>query len=50
MRINSTDLTSMAALHDAVAKARAAGRRTMMVLMLDHQGTHWIAVPVPPPG
>jgi serine protease Do len=49
MRINSTDLTSMASFHDAVAKARAAGRRTMMVLVLDHVGTHWMAIPVPPP-
>jgi serine protease Do len=50
MRINATNIDSMATMHDAVVKARASGRRTMMVLMLDHEGTHWMAAPVPPPG
>ena len=49
MRINGDAINSMAAMHDAVVKARTTGRRTMLVLMLDHTGTHWIAVPVPPP-
>src|SRR5262249_50121772 len=42
MRINGTNIDSMATFHAAVAKARATGRTTMMVLLLDHEGTHWM--------
>jgi len=49
LRINDREITSMATLRDAVANARAGGRPSMMVLVLDHHGTHWMAVPVPPP-
>ena len=50
LRVNDVEINSMTTLRDAVAQARAGGRPTMMVLVLDHQGTHWIAVPVPPAG
>ena len=39
-----------AEVFETVAKARAGGRPAMMVLLLDHHGTHWMAVPVPPAG
>jgi len=49
MRINNDEINSMTTLRDAVANARAGGRPSMMVLVLDHHGTHWMAVPIPPP-
>ncbi len=48
LRINSAEITSTAALREAVVHARASGRPSMMVLVLDHHGTHWMAVPLSP--
>jgi len=50
LRVNDTELTSHAALLDAIGRARAAGRPTVLVQVLDATGIHWTALPVPPPG
>jgi serine protease Do len=51
LRVNGHDIGSPAMLAEAIDDARARGRPTMMMLLIDGKGvTKWMAVPVPPAG